>query len=65
MEEPRERCVAEILARALERVRQRAERAGVKNSPGDNHPQPATTETAGDQCASSEHAAVATDPGDQ
>lgn len=65
MEQARESSLAAILARGLMRVRQRAERTGHWNPPGNDQPQPTAADESSDDQTSKDHAASGNEEGEQ
>ena len=65
MDEPRESCLAAILARGLIRVRQRAERAGTWKLQGDDEPQPSAADASTDNQPSIDEEAAGQQQGEQ
>ena len=65
MDETRESCLAEILARGLIRVRRRAERAGTWKSRGDDQPRPTAADASANHHQSVDDQAAANEQGEQ
>jgi hypothetical protein len=65
MNKTRESCLASILARGLIRVRQRAERTGYRNPPGNSQPQPTAAGESPDGQTPVVRAATANEEGEQ
>ena len=65
MDETRESCLAEILARGLFRVRRRAEPAGTWKSQDDDQPQPTAGYASSDDHQSADQQAADREQGEQ